>query len=163
MNDVILTNLNESIKENDVLYFLGDFIFGPNKPENAIKIRKEIKCKNIVGIRGNHDKPIWKPQILSCLYSEWDKRIERKIGSKFFVLDHFNLNTYENQGDGAIHLFGHSHGNLPDKEDALTLDVGVDTEWYGHKKYTPYHMDEILEIIKKKVFKPVDHHNGDTQ
>ena len=56
---------------------------------------------------------------------------------------------------GAWHLFGHSHGNLPDDPHALSWDVGVD-----NNDYAPIHLDELAVIMARKVFRAVDHHRS---
>ena len=50
---------------------------------------------------------------------------------------------------GTWHLYGHSHGNLPDKEDRLAFDVGVDC----HNFY-PLSYDEVKAIMKTKNWTP---------
>jgi RHS repeat-associated protein len=46
---------------------------------------------------------------------------------------------------GAWHLYGHSHGNLPDDPLALSMDVGVDSH-----DFRPWHFDEIQAVMKGK-------------
>jgi calcineurin-like phosphoesterase family protein len=62
MNKTIIDNFNKRVKEEDLVFFLGDFIFRSgskrgegekDKPEYFIN---QLKCKNIVFIQGNHDK-----------------------------------------------------------------------------------------------------------
>src|SRR6267378_3562203 len=54
MNHTILERLNACVKANDILYFLGDFCMGPKA--RAAELRKQIRCKKIFGVPGNHDK-----------------------------------------------------------------------------------------------------------
>ena len=62
MNTTIIKNFNSRVKEDDLCFYLGDFIFksgtnrGEGEPEKAIKFRQQLNCKNIVFIEGNHDK-----------------------------------------------------------------------------------------------------------
>lgn len=46
---------------------------------------------------------------------------------------------------GSWHLYGHSHGRLPDDPLALSMDVGVDTH-----DFRPWHFDEIKERMKER-------------
>jgi len=61
MNSIIISRFNERVKEDDLCYFLGDFCFksgtgrGEGEPNKAEVLRKELKCKNIVWVGGNHD------------------------------------------------------------------------------------------------------------
>jgi len=62
MNSTIINRCNERVKEDDLLFFLGDFIFksgsgrGEGEPYKAIDYKKLINCKNIVWCGGNHDR-----------------------------------------------------------------------------------------------------------
>ena len=80
-----------------------------------------------------------------------------------FVLCHYAMRVWNKSHYGAIHLYGHSHGTLPDDPKTRSMDVGIDT--YNIKddnnvvrRYMPYHLDEILLAMYRKVYKPVDHH-----
>jgi hypothetical protein len=54
MNRTIIERLNSLVKTNDVLYFLGDFCIGPKA--RAVELRREIRCKKMFAVPGNHDK-----------------------------------------------------------------------------------------------------------
>lgn len=56
MNQTLINNINDKIKEDDILFHLGDWSFGGL--DNIWKFRKLIKCKNIYLILGNHDHHI---------------------------------------------------------------------------------------------------------
>lgn len=154
MNKCLLNNLNELIKEEDILYFLGDWSFGGN--ENVEKYRNLLRVKDIRFILGNHDTK----KVNYSNYFTWVKPIwEGKINDRYFVLNHFAQKTWNHMHQKSIHLYGHSHGSLEDSPYELSIDVGVDTCLYGHKKYTPYHYDEICNIMDNyKTFIPKDHH-----
>ena len=66
------------------------------------------------------------------------------------------MRTWQFQSHEAWQLYGHSHSNLPDDPNLLSLDVGVDCWGYG-----PVSMDQIRSAMSKKTFKPVDHHGVD--
>jgi len=54
MNRTIIERLNSLVKTNDILYVLGDFCIGPKA--RAAELRREIRCKKIFAVTGNHDK-----------------------------------------------------------------------------------------------------------
>jgi len=62
MDNTIIKNINERVKEDDMLFHIGDFCFShsseasqaPKKP--FIYYRNQINCRNIIFLRGNHDK-----------------------------------------------------------------------------------------------------------
>jgi len=43
------------------------------------------------------------------------------------------------------HIYGHSHGRLPEVPHSLSMDVGVDTH-----DFRPWRYDEIADIMRKK-------------
>jgi len=53
MGRTILDRLNDSAKANAILYFLGDFCIGSKA--KALEYRKQIRCKKIFAVPGNHD------------------------------------------------------------------------------------------------------------
>lgn len=66
-NDAIVSGINKYVKEDDILYCLGDWSFGGI---NSIwEFRNRIRCKNIHLILGNHDEHIEANKILpNCHY-----------------------------------------------------------------------------------------------
>lgn len=66
-DQTLVDNINKTIKENDILYFLGDWSF--NGISNIWIFRKQIKCKTIHLIFGNHDHHIVNDRVLpNCIY-----------------------------------------------------------------------------------------------
>ena len=62
MNNTIIDNINDMVAENDTLIHLGDWSFGGI--ESIYDFRKQIKCKNIHLILGNHDQHIENNKVL---------------------------------------------------------------------------------------------------
>ena len=69
------------------------------------------------------------------------------------VLLHYAMKVWNKSHHGAWHLYGHSHGSLPESEDSLSFDCGVDSH-----DYRPISYDEVKRIMSKKTWKPLDHH-----
>lgn len=84
------------------------------------------------------------------------------------------MRVWNKSHKGSIMLYGHSHGTLDQLQPQFTsptwigdqyfiknyktMDVGVDTN-----NLFPYHIDEILDIMKEKeVLLGVDHHSKNT-
>ncbi len=74
-------------------------------------------------------------------------------GYQDIVMLHYSMRVWNKSHHGSWHLYGHSHGTLPDDPNSLSIDVGVDCH-----NYQPISYDEIKSIMSKKEFKPVDHH-----
>jgi calcineurin-like phosphoesterase family protein len=140
MNQVLHETLNKYVKEDDTLYFLGDFSFGG---EDQVAIHRAlINCKTIHFIIGNHDKNAVKhPECFTTMQNEL--RIELE-GHKFWMRHHPEP-TYKGNRSGVYHLYGHTHSKIPFIEDSLSMDVGVDHAYKILGEYRPF---EILETVK---------------
>jgi calcineurin-like phosphoesterase family protein len=163
-NETLISSFNGMIKENDILYHLGDWSFGGH--EKIKEFRDRLNCKNIHLIFGNHDQHIEKigspyQSLFSSLsYKKEisfkiDSQISGKYGKTNLFLSHYSHQVWNQSHHGNIHLFGHSHGSL--KGIGRSMDVGVDTN-----NLYPYHLDEIIDIMKNIPIIVVDHHNENT-
>ncbi len=155
MNACILDKLNERVKKNDYLYFLGDLAFWRNN-YTFLAVQewlKRVACRNICVIRGNHDKYIDKLKDYFCWIKDYKKI---KVGDQEIVLMHYAMRVWDKSHYGSWQLFAHSHGSLPDDPNSLSMDVGVDTN-----NFYPYHFEEIKERMSRKNFVPIDHHRKD--
>lgn len=140
MNEAILDRLNSSVKVNDVLYFLGDFCLGGH--DDVLAYRKQISCRAIHFVEGNHDRTT---RQLQQLFASWSSLSEVRIGTQRIVLCHYAMRVWPHHARGGWHLYGHSHGNLPDEPLSLSMDVGVDTH-----DFRPWHFDEIEAVMRIK-------------
>jgi calcineurin-like phosphoesterase family protein len=163
-NTTLIKNFNSVVKPEDTLWHLGDWSFGGH--ENIKKFRDQLNCRNIHLIFGNHDQHI---EPINSVYREcfssaqYVKEFSLKLGTdrtgrmgrqKFF-LSHYSHQVWNQSHHGTIHLFGHSHGTL--RGIGKSMDVGVDT----HALY-PYHLDEVLDVMKHIKIGYVDHHSQNT-
>lgn len=153
MNSKLIANWNSVVDHKDTVYILGDFAFMPKDAAAAV-FSSLYGHKAIVP--GNHDsrdnlKAYSQYGIVLDMLHEMDVVVEdEKI---HFVLCHYAMRVWNKSHHGAIHLYGHSHGSLPEDPHSLSCDVGVDS-W----DYKPVSMDDILVKMYKKKYLPVDHH-----
>ena len=61
------------------------------------------------------------------------------------VLCHYAMRVWNRAHHGAWHLYGHSHGKLPEAPTTLSMDVGVDNH-----DFRPWHFDEINLLMTEK-------------
>jgi calcineurin-like phosphoesterase family protein len=110
---------------------------------------------------GNHDKGIsqfgHKFGWVKDIYTVKVKDDDSPRGIQDIVLLHYAMRVWNKSHHGAFHCYGHSHHSLPDDPNALSMDVGVDG-W----DYAPLSYREIKAFMKKKTWKPVDHHKGNS-
>jgi calcineurin-like phosphoesterase family protein len=163
MDAHLINEINKVVKPDDTLVNNGDWLFGPDKINRLLAYRKRIACQNIVTIWGNHDDTIRESKEVRDCFRFTGDFLEHHFGGKRFTLCHYALRVWNKSHHGAYHLYGHSHGTLPDDPTSRSFDCGVDTDLFGHKRFTPYSLEEVVNIMEKhKNFVPVDHHNQRT-
>ena len=159
MNDCLVDTINKYVKEDDILYHLGDFSFG--SPQKMFNFRNSLICKTIHLIKGNHDEIFDehnanKFERLSFnpyeLFASVRDTYTGYIGKNKFHLSHYAHRIWPSSHKGTIHLYGHSHGHS--KDFGKSMDVGID----AHKEFRPFHINEILQIMEKREIVKVDHH-----
>jgi calcineurin-like phosphoesterase family protein len=167
MNSVIVNKINEVVGENDILIHLGDWSFGGF--ESISNFRNQLVCQNIHLILGNHDHHIQNNKediqdIFTSVHQYCYLTIVEQAKSKGepamkhrFILSHFPIASWQDMGQGVMHLHGHVH--LPKGRrvgPGKMMDVGVDGN-----ELAPVPLNEVLAIMKKQPIKSMfhfDHH-----
>lgn len=186
MSKELVNQINKHVKEDDVLFHLGDWSFGGI--DNIWNFRKQINCKNIHLILGNHDHHIEHNKILPNIYYYNKNILEGSVAEKMFddlvraqqlfssvqhvksitidknkfFLSHFAHRVWDKSHHGVIHLYGHSHASIDDNW-GKSMDVGVDNAYKLLGAYRPFYLEEILDIMNKREVKILDHHNSETR
>jgi calcineurin-like phosphoesterase family protein len=141
MNEAIINNYNELVKDDDIVYNLGDVCF--KSSYGYLKGLLERFNGSIIVVLGNHDnrqhmKRLLKDNIIKAVAEV----LELKIDQKLIWLSHYAHRIWNKKHYGAYHLYGHSHSNLESYD--LSFDVGVDC-W----NFKPISFDEIVEKMNK--------------
>ena len=105
-------------------------------------------------MRGNHDKETRK---LTDAFSWLNNIAEISIHGQPIVLCHYFMRVWNRSNHGAWHLYGHSHGNLPDITGSLSMDVGVDTH-----DFRPWYFDEVRARMAEKLKERLSAENAST-
>jgi calcineurin-like phosphoesterase family protein len=154
-DQALIENWNRVVGPNDVVYFLGDLALC--HPNHALEMVSRLRG-NKRWIRGNHDHD---DLVKRCgLLFEWVKEmadiaipdVDAPRGVQRIVLNHYAMRVWNRSHYGAWHLYGHSHGNLPDDPKMLSIDVGVDCH-----NYTPISYAQVKEIMSRKEWTPPDY------
>lgn len=168
MRDALVSNFNEIVTNEDIVFVLGDFLWFPSRTE-TLKIVKKLNGSHIYFIFGNHDSEDMydfavenDPDRITVLgdiarvliednghlYSD-KKEIE-------LFLSHYPLMTWPHRDKGSLNLFGHIHTSrieCPEQSDfdmslpfhdGLQYDCGVD---WNHFK--PIELKDVLSNIKE--------------
>ena len=178
----IVSNWNNVVSPNDVVFALGDLVVGAGdkSPEAFNYLLDTLNYSDLYLMAGNHwayyralfNNTIGQMKIdeyyrLYVFRGDYGKKVwlipnyyEIYVGGMHFVLSHYAILSWRDQGAGAIHLFGHSHDNLKKtpwiQENYLTgkcLDISYDS----FKR--PLSFSEIKQIMTAKNILKVDHHH----
>ncbi|PCJ96746.1 MAG: hypothetical protein COA52_00635 [Hyphomicrobiales bacterium] len=130
MNDCMITNWNEVVKETDIIYHLGDVYFG-NSHETD-EILKKLNGKKRL-ILGNHDNG--KDQIL---YKHFAKiTLWRLFKEHNMVLTHIPLHE-SNMQKVEYNVHGHIHQNISPTPNHINVCV-------EQINYKPIHIESIIK------------------
>ena len=157
MNRALVANINARVGPDDVLWCLGDWVFGRGRDydRNARWFRDQIRCRTIHFVWGNHDE-----RRIRDLFSATYEQVQIVIDEVRITLNHYPMLTWNGQHHGAvnapnIHLYGHVHAlyqSAPEScplkfsEAWAALDVGFD----GHD-YQVWSLAEVLEQLRPKL------------
>lgn len=130
MDEALIGLHNAVVPKNGIVYHLGDFAF-TDHDRYLYRLNGEMHL-----IPGNHDH---RNRIKSAKlwHTVHDKLHHLKVGDLQLVLCHYAMRTWRNSHHGALHFYGHSHGNL--LGDGQSCDVGVDC-W----RMAPVSLDELI-------------------
>lgn len=163
MNYILVENINATVREDDILFHLGDWSFGGI--ENIRKFRSRLLVNTIYLIAGNHDKHIKTKSELSELFNIVSSYEEIVIGKQLIVLSHYPMCSWNEASKGSWMLHGHCHGTLfkdggPNHwyHKSKILDVGIDNS----HNFSPLPYKTIRNIMNKKQVFVIDHHDEKT-
>ena len=190
-NIAIIEGINNNVKEDDILYCLGDWYFGGLS--SVWWFRKQLKVKDIRLIYGNHDDGIEDNKLLRIKYEDLEiPRLRNLIGDNVYYMDedcvyvkaqdlftwckyyaevkhfghtyvlaHYAHDVWNKRHHGRMHLFGHSHNSLADRGDRR-LDVGFESAYEKFGEWRPFNIKECQSILQPRTNEPLDHHNKNT-
>lgn len=168
MSKHIVDQINKYVKEDDILFHMGDWSF--DGVQNIWNFRKQLNCKNIHLMIGNHDHHIKRNIILpNCIrkepystefidgkyinpeYPNWVKArelfssvhqyLEIQIDKQLVCMMHYPIASWNRQ---HIMIHGHTHGIYPVVDNRL--DVGIDNSFKLFKEYRPFSWEDVLKV-----------------
>lgn len=157
MNEAIVSRWNNTVSPKDIVYVVGDVTFEKDEAKRDWLLHRLNGEKHLVW--GNHDKLLHKwqrhfktAQDIAVLHVPPEANNGK---GQRIVMCHYAMRVWDQSHYGTWHLYGHSHGSLPDEPTSLSCDVGVDS-W----DFTPVTMEQLARHMARKKFKPLDHHDG---
>ena len=153
MNAYILDSINQEVSdpERDTIIIVGDFLFansGNQYRRRAEYLIRQIQCKDVRIVWGNHDDP----NALCDLFTFCYEQALINVEGQPIVFNHYPMVAWQNSHHGTILCYGHVHGlyskpthphPMARPELWAAIDVGVCTN-----EYKPYTIPQILERVK---------------
>lgn len=156
MNEDIIGRWNEDVTPQDIVYILGDVSF--DKAQTTAANIRRLNGNKIL-IYGNHDRVIRDNANVRGLFSETHDFLERDFKAEGFsgkgvkiVMCHYAMRVWNKSHHGSLHLYGHSHGSLPDNG-SRSMDVGMDAN--GMRVVS---LEDVIHKIGKREIPSFDHH-----
>lgn len=155
MNETMIKNWNDKVKEDDIIFHLGDFALGGANVWN--QVLSKLNGHKIL-ILGNHEMKNFRENY-KTYFDEILPQAQLQIEGRSLYLNHYPFlcygGTYRKEEDRVWQLFGHVHSRKNDTgKDAWRLtylfpsqyDVGVD-----NNDFTPLSWNEVKDIIDKQI------------
>lgn len=160
MNEALIENWNERVGRTHRVYLLGDVSMGTAALTKNLLDRLNGQ---IYLIRGNHEtvadsttcrgRFVWIKDVHMLKVACEDEKFSWR-GKVRIWLSHYAHRSWMNSHHGSLHLYGHSHGFLPDDPRSLSIDVGIDAV----AMMAPVSFEWVLRTMKtrKKWVRPED-------
>jgi calcineurin-like phosphoesterase family protein len=176
----ILNDINTLIKQDDILFFLGDGMLNARNDHDFEQWFNRIICQNIYYVWGNHEGPsyaFYKRKLVEKFGKDAEdfevypfkinnitfvgNYLEAEVLHQVATMTHFPFSLWNKSHRGTINLSGHSHSNnlatQPSTKLGKVLDCGVDIcQKYWSHAVLPW--DMVLQIMAKKETPVIDHH-----
>ena len=159
MDAAMVLHWNSVVGPKDIVYHLGDMCLHKD-PREAAPWRRQLNG-TIRLVLGNHrsiDKILVREGLVDPLTPEFELKVEDADapgGSQLIVLSHYSHRVWNKSHHGSWHLFGHSHGSLPDDPTSRSIDVGC--MLFGMQ---PIPYSRVKSIMAAKRWQPIDHHGA---
>lgn len=147
MNDKMRAAWNRVVQPQDTVWMLGDVGFA--KAQTQVGYLSTLNGSKHL-CYGNHDKELRKAEAMLLekrVFLSIQEYKELKHDGHLFVLAHYAHRTWNKAHHDSIHLFGHTHGELPPL--GKSVDVGVDDKNIT-AEYRPVSVIEVLDFMKNR-------------
>jgi len=125
MNATMIKEWNETVAPEDTVYILGDVAFCGI--EKAVQILGQLNGTKIL-IEGNHDSKLVKDRRFASCFKEIHKYLRfRHDDGTMVVMFHFPILEWDQMHRGAVHFYGHVHGDKTGLEKYRARDAGFDS------------------------------------
>lgn len=149
-DEALIENWNKMVKKGDTVYVLGDFAW---KDHNHYLMA--LSGSKIL-ILGNHDKA--SREVYKNFTEVHEFGCRKKIFGQDITLCHYALRSWPSSYHGSWHIWGHSHGRMPEFDNMLAFDGGIDVWGYNVLPWQVLNqkMQNKIDWIKEHGKYPID-------
>ena len=156
MNNILISNWNNKVSKNDIVYCLGDFCW--SNEDRWIEILSQLQGSKVL-IQGNHDLKQMSSKLKHKFQDVTAYKEITDTGRKV-IMSHYPMPFYKSDYNGNVyHLYGHVHNTREEKylQELKRHILATDTRargkhtgqyyncWCGFYNYEPVSLDEILK------------------
>lgn len=156
MTEGLISNWNAVTNAHSKIFIIGDVAMGgPNKGEELAQILSRLNGDKYL-VPGNHDTYILNNssclEHITVLPPLYDIYIDDKE-KQSITLCHYAMKVWNGSNRGAWHLYGHSHGRMPDDLHFKSFDIGVDCNWTNYSPVSYMQIKNRMKLFSKKEVK----------
>ena len=146
MDDTLITNWNEAVRQHDTVYHLGDFS-GPPMNRRIEGIAERLHGR-IILITGNHDRVT--PRIAAAFARvTGPQRLPKPVRDvPGVVLSHAPLHGAGTDEPGRVQVIGNLHGHIHQRTSPTPRHCNVCVE---HTGYRPIRLEEAVERLVEQI------------
>ena len=142
MDETLVANWNETVREGDTVYHLGDFS-GPPMNRRIEEIAERLRGR-IILIAGNHDRVTPRMAAAFARVTGPQRLPSRVKGAPGVALSHVPLHGAGIDEPGRIAVMGNLHGHIHQRTSPTPLHSNVCVE---HTGYRPIRLEEAIERL----------------
>jgi len=153
-NEDLIRFWNSRVSYNDIVYIVGDFAW-----MNHDHFIGALHGKKIMLI-GSHDKM---NQNTLRNFTEVNNMIQRTINGRLYHICHWAMRSWQGSfSHSSCNIYGHSHARMPEFDNMLAFDVGVDAHDFGPipMEFIEYKVKTVLEYVKNNGIEAMDGEKG---
>lgn len=152
MNEHLIENWNSQVNQTDLVFVLGDFLWG-KQVERLNNFTERLHGTKIL-IKGNHDN-YKNTQYINAGWKNVTNLLELRLNNYDITLCHYQLMHWNNSHHGAFHLYGHQHDKrqyTPNHEAYKSLGMSERkmNVCMDSNNYKLFSLNEIIEKLKDR-------------
>lgn len=127
MREVLIRRHNMVVQPGDIVHHIGDMFWRTLTISEARDIVMRLNGHHFY-VLGNHEELMEYPELRGRFHHVAERRhiFPEEGPEKGIVLDHYAGQVWHHSDKGSWQLYGHTHAELPDQDQYLSMDVGVD-------------------------------------